>query len=94
MGPAVAPAPVLRHLLMRPLPPWPSGLLLRAEAAPFIRLYTKNLTTISGHLVRRRRDCLVLRNASVAWNGQLGGERPLTGEVHVPREQVDLYVLS
>jgi hypothetical protein len=56
-------------------------------------VYSHQKTTIFGYLVRRRRDELVVKNASVVFKGQMGGEKPLAGEVHLERAQGDFYVV-
>lgn len=79
-----------------PVPAWLRGWLVRQEATPFCRAYTKAqpATTISGHLIARSRTDLVLRHAAVHWDGQVGGERPIAGDVHIPLSNVDFYTLT
>jgi hypothetical protein len=63
------------------------------QAAPYCRAYTRYKTTISGYLIRRGREGLVLKTATVAFEGQLGGEKPVTGAVVIPLESLDFYTL-
>jgi hypothetical protein len=65
-----------------------------AEAATYVRLYTWSQTTCSGYLVARRRDEVVLKNATVVFEGQIGGEHPVQGAVHVDRDHIDFYVVT
>jgi hypothetical protein len=36
----------------------------------------------------------MLKTATVAFAGQMGGEKPVTGDVVIPRESLDFYTLT
>jgi hypothetical protein len=51
-------------------------------------------TTLSGYVVKRGREGLMLKNATVLFEGQMGGEKPVTGDVVIPRERLDFHTLT
>ena len=72
---------------------WLRRLAVREEAVSYCRVYTRYKTTLSGYLVKRWREGLVLKTATVAFEGQMGGEKPVTGAVVIPLESLDYYTL-
>jgi hypothetical protein len=67
---------------------------VRNEGAPYARVYTRYKTTVSGYLIHRGREGLLLKNATVLFEGQMGGETPVTGDVVIPRESLDFDTLT
>jgi hypothetical protein len=65
----------------------------RSRTAVYARVYTRHGTTLSGYLRAVRSDALILSNATVFFEGQTGGERPLQGEIRILKENIDFYVL-